>query len=427
MSEPVHTGRLSTLAAARVVARRDFTMILFSRSFIFFLLGPLFTMLIGAMAGGIGQSVQSQAMRSDLGIAMEARDVDRMLSARAQLDPVIGSSLPDFKVLKRLKPAEQFDPRAALKGQQGNLAAVVTGSPEAPVLTGPKPRIAAWQGKISLVAAKASGNGPETLPAVALTGVATSKADQRQSRLLTAQMGQIVLLLLTMLLAGMVMSNLVEEKANKVIEILAAAIPMDAVFYGKLFAMLGVSFVGICVWGSAGAAIAFWAGQDLPAYAAPAVGWPLFFGLGIVYFSMAYLLIGSVFLAIGAMAATVRDVQTLSLPATLLQLIVFFIASYAISRPGSAIELAISVFPLSSPFAMIARAAQDERLWIHGAALVWQALCVVLFVRAGAGLFRSRVMKSGPARSNARGWFTRRPELRISRSSAVDNKVSSAG
>jgi ABC-2 type transport system permease protein len=346
-------------------------------------------------------------MRSDLGIAMESRDIDRMVSARTALDPVVGNHLPRFKVLKRLEPGEPFDPRAALKGQKGNLAAVVTGTPEAPMLTGPKPRIAAWQGKISLVAARAVGSGPEILPAVALTGVASSKADQRQSRLITAQMGQIVLLLLTMLLAGMVMSNLVEEKANKVIEILAAAIPMDAVFYGKLFAMLGVSFVGICVWGSAGGAIALWSGQELPAYAAPAVGWPLFLALGLAYFTMAYLLIGSVFLAIGAMAATVRDVQTLSLPATLLQLIVFFIASYAISKPGGAIELAISVFPLSSPYAMLARAAQDERVWIHGAALAWQALCVVLFVRAGAGLFRSRVMKSGPARGS-RSWFARR-------------------
>jgi ABC-type Na+ efflux pump permease subunit len=39
-----------------------------------------------------------------------------------------------------------------------------------------------------------------------------------------------------------------KEKANKIIEILAAAIPMDAVFLGKLFAMLAVSMVGIAVW-----------------------------------------------------------------------------------------------------------------------------------------------------------------------------------
>ena len=41
------TGRLSTFAAALVVARRDFGAILFSRSFIFFLLGPLFPVIIG--------------------------------------------------------------------------------------------------------------------------------------------------------------------------------------------------------------------------------------------------------------------------------------------------------------------------------------------------------------------------------------------
>jgi hypothetical protein len=34
-----------------VIARRDFMAILWSRSFIFFLLGPLFPVLVGAMAG----------------------------------------------------------------------------------------------------------------------------------------------------------------------------------------------------------------------------------------------------------------------------------------------------------------------------------------------------------------------------------------
>jgi ABC-2 type transport system permease protein len=67
------------------------------------------------------------------------------------------------------------------------------------------------------------------------------------------------------------------------------------------------------------------------------------------------------------------------------------------ASPGSTIELAALVIPFSSPFAMLARAAQDERLWIHGAALAWQVLCVALFIRFGATLFRKRVMKSGPA------------------------------
>jgi ABC-2 type transport system permease protein len=402
------TGRLSTLRAAYVIARRDFTAILLSRSFIFFLLGPLFPLLVGGLAGGIGARVQESTGRPELGIAMQANDVDAMLKAREVLAPRTGKALPDFVVLERLQPGQAFDVQAALKGKDTNLAAIATGSPAAPVLTGPGDRIAAWEGPVSMVAAQALGNGPKAWPEVALTGTVTSKANQHRDRLNTAQAGQMLLLLLTMLLAGMVLSTLVEEKGNKIIEILAAAIPMDAVFLGKLFAMLGVSLVGVGVWTAAGLGLGLVVGPVLQGLAAPAVGWPLFLGLGVVYFSMGYLLIGSIFLAIGSMATTVREVQTLSMPATMLQLIVFFFASYAMSQPGSPIELAAMIVPFSSPFAMLARAAQDAALWPHLAAILWQALCVILLVRGGARLFRTRVMKSGSAgRTKKRRRFKR--------------------
>ncbi|MEQ8772408.1 MAG: ABC transporter permease, partial [Erythrobacter sp.] len=211
--------------------------------------------------------------------------------------------------------------------------------------------------------------------------------------------------------------NLVEEKANKIIEILAAAIPMDAVFMGKLFAMLGVSFVGISVWGMVGwglwslggDAVTAAMGSDPSDLPAPAVGWALFAALGIAYFAMAYLLLGALFLTIGAMANTVREVQTLSMPVTMMQLMVFFLAAYTITQPGSGLEIAALVFPLSSPFAMLARAALDGQLWVHAVALAWQGLCVLALVKAGSMLFRKRVMKSGGAgRGTRRRLFPRR-------------------
>ena len=80
------TGRLSTLAAAIVIARRDFGAILLNRSFIFFLLGPLFPLIVGIMAGGVGQKVQQSAERPELGIAMAAEDIAAMFAAREVLD-----------------------------------------------------------------------------------------------------------------------------------------------------------------------------------------------------------------------------------------------------------------------------------------------------------------------------------------------------
>ncbi len=384
--------RLSLFDAARVVARRDFHAILFSRAFFFFLLGPLFPILIGALAGGIGGQVQREATSNVVAVAMDGEDGAALMAARETLAGRIGYALPEFV------PVAGDAPPAEILARKGRgFAAVVSGTLAAPRLTAPAEQIERFAGPLALVAATADGSSPSTFPSIESDPVATSAAAARTDRIRTAQAGQLLLFLLMMLLAGMVLSNLVEEKANKVIEVLAAAIPMDAVFLGKLVAMLGVSLVGIAVWAGFGGAIAALAGERLPHLPEPALGWPLFILLGILYFALGYLLLGSLFLTIGGLASTVREVQTLSMPVTMMQLLVFFLAASAITRPGSPMELGAAVFPLSSPFAMLARAAQSEALWPHALALAWQGLCVILFVRIGAGIFRRRAMKSGRA------------------------------
>src|SRR3546814_18139189 len=68
-------------------------------------------------------------------------------------------------------------------------------------------------------------------------------------------------------------------------------------------------------------------------FPAPAVGWRVFAGLVVSYFAMAYMLLGSLFIGIVAQATTVREVQTLSMPVTMGQVMIFFLASYAVNRP----------------------------------------------------------------------------------------------
>jgi len=166
--------------------------------------------------------------------------------------------------------------------------------------------------------------------------------------------------------------------------------------------MLAVSMVGVMVWGSGYGVMVMFGARHIPFLVTPAVGWPLFLALGFAYFSMAYLLLGSMFLTIGGMANTVREVQTLSMPATMMQLIVFFLASFALARPGTWIEKFAEVFPISSPYAMLAHAAEHPSLMPHVLALGWQALCVVVMVRGGAALFRRNVMKSGSGKAPKR-------------------------
>jgi len=409
--------RLSTLEAAWVIARRDFLAVLFSRAFLFFLLGPLFPVIVGGLAGSIGGQVQREAVSSEVGLAMSAGDNAALLAASQRLAPQLGSAMPALRAVPEAAADPGFDARAFMEARRGNYAAIITGSLADPELVGTEGQLRRWQGPVSLLAGSALSAEPAALPPVSTLAVVTSAASERSTRIQTAQVAQMLLFLLTMLLAGMVLSNLVEEKANKIIEILAAAIPMDAVFMGKLFAMLGVSFVGIGVWGLAAwgmwsigsEAIIAATGFDLARLPAPAVGWPFFIALGVIYFAMAYLLLGALFLTIGAMANTVREVQTLSMPVTMMQLMVFFLAAYTIKQPGSGLELAAIAFPLSSPFAMLARAALDATLWTHAAALAWQALAVLALVKGGSLLFRKRVMKSGGAGRARKAWLQRTP------------------
>lgn len=404
-------GRLSLLRAAFVVARRDFTAILFSRAFIFFLLGPLFPVAVMALAGGVGAQVQSEAASANIGIAMMSDDVDAMLEARNDLSAQMGGAIPPMVELQRLHPGEEFDASAELQKSEGQLAAIVTGSLEQPHLTATEGRLDRWQGMIALVAAYADDADKLTYPQVATSAVASSAAARNSGRLHTAQGGQLLLFLLIMLLASMVLSNLVEEKGNKIIEVLAAAVPMDAVFLGKLFAMLAISVVGIGVWGSTASLVMSAAGMSLSDYAIPGVGWPAFFILFALYFGMGYLLLGAIFLTIGSQAKTVREVQTLSMPATMLQILVFFFASLTVTNAGGWLEYAGMAFPLSSPFVMVARAAMEESLWPHILALAWQVFWVAIFIRVGATMFRKRVMKSGPQGTKVGKGNGRKPGL----------------
>jgi ABC-2 type transport system permease protein len=385
------------IRAAFVIARRDFTAIIYSKAFIFFLLGPFFPVLVGIAAGSLGGQIAKEASQPVVGIAMARVDSEQMMAARLALSKTMGERyFTDMKIVGDAV-TDGRNPQEYLKTKADNLSVVVTGTLARPIVTGTARSVDRERPDIELLAGYARNPGALVLPTITPDIVAETANNDKQLRTVTAQGGQILVFFLTMLLAGMVLSNLVEEKANKIIEILAASIPMESVFLGKLFAMLGMALLGILVWTSVGfIGLQFIAGS-LPSYPTPAVGWPLFIGLCFTYFIMAYLMLGALFLGIGAMAATVREVQTISMPVTMAQLINFFFASYALTKTGEPIEQFAAIFPFSSPFAMIGRAALEPPLWHHGIAITGQLLFAILLLRIGVYLFKKNVMKSGSA------------------------------
>jgi ABC-2 type transport system permease protein len=386
------------IRAAFVIARRDFTAIIYSKAFIFFLLGPFFPILVGIAAGSLGGQIARESARPVVGLAMAQVDSEKMIAARDTLAVNMGERyFTEMKIVGNAAKDTTKNPQDFLKKKEDNLSVVVTGTLAKPVVTGTKRSVDRESPDIELLAAHAFNPGVVRLPQATPDIVAETANNDKQLRTVTAQGGQILVFFLTMLLAGMVLSNLVEEKSNKIIEILAASIPMESVFLGKLFAMLGMALLGIAVWTSVGLIGIAALGQNMPSFPTPAVGWPIFVTLCFTYFIMAYLMLGALFLGIGAMAATVREVQTISMPVTMAQLINFFFASYALTKTGQPIEVFASVFPFSSPFAMIGRAALEPTLWHHAVAIIGQIFFAILLLRVGVYLFKKNVMKSGSA------------------------------
>jgi len=385
------------LRSAFVIARRDFSATVLSKTFIFFLLAPLFPAAMGGLFGSIGARVATQTERPVIAVVAPREEFRRLSEARDQLADALG----DQALVKMVgySPAadEAAQEKSLLASRSPPVRAVLTGGLEHPHLVGSLGSDPATVGQLKLMIANARAGDAGEAPDLAVTEVRASPGSLSTDRVTTAWIAQAALFFLTLMLSTMVMSQLIEEKSNKVIEVIAAAMRIDAMFVGKLFAMLAASVLALLVWISAGALllqmVKHGGAASLPP---PAVGWPGFLALAVIYFAMNYLLFGAAFLMIGAQASTAREVQTMSLPVTFAQMLIFAFAATVINAPDSAQALAAAAFPLSSPMAMLARAAEQPQWWPHVVAILWQACWVALILRVGAQLFRKTVLKSGP-------------------------------
>ena len=391
--------------AAWVIARRDFVATVYSRSFILFLLVPLIIFGAAFLVGLAKEENGRGDSQPVVAVVADGATAQALADARARL--VAGTSERIFPILRAVPPAENVRVQAGrlLADEEGGYSAVLGGTLDRPVLTGPTKIDESVGNRLRLVIDEARRTaaldraGIASAPAPVERVVTAQAAGNLQMiRRNIAQGAQTLIFMVTVLLATLLLSNLAEEKTNKVIEVLAAAVPLDAVFLGKLIAMLGISLVGLFLWGGIlGLAYAFvqvlqdW--MTLPEVA-PALGWPVFGILLLIYYSANYMLLGALFLGIGGQASNIREIQTLSMPVTLLQVFVFLLAMTGVSRDGGALLWTAYILPFSSPLAMVAHGAKYETLWPHVVALAWQAVWIVLIIRISSRMFRLTVLKS---------------------------------
>ncbi len=393
------------------IARRDFIATVFTPIFLLFLFAPAIMGSFSAIGGITAASMADGAKDKARIIAIvDADDTRAMTQADTRLRGVFRpeGGPPGLTTMAPARnPATQA--RAAFDTKVYDASAVLYGPLDRPTIlySGGDQRSADYLSVLAQATLSDRRLGAAT-PTVTATKTAivrrsASSGGQHQ----TAMFAVFGIFFLTLFLAGQVVGTMAEERNNKVIEVLAAAVPLESVFFGKLLGMFGVALLFVGFWGT----IVTQVGALMPpamaaglAELTPAVGAGPFALLFLVYFSMAYLLMGSVFLGVGAQASTMREIQMLSLPITILQVAMFGLASAGAARPDSWVAVVAEVFPLSSPFAMAGRAADSPALWPHLLALAWQVMWVAIFITVGARLFRRGVLQSGSAKAS---WLTR--------------------
>lgn len=396
---------MSLFDAAWVIARRDFVAQVYSRSFILFLLAPVLMFGVSFLVVGATEQTERSSNQPVVALVTDGATADALREARADL--VARTSEFAFPAFRPVDPAEnvRVQARALLADEHKSYSAVLSGTLDRLVLTGPE-RVDEFVGeRVQLVVEQArrtaalEAAGARVRGAPIVRDVTANAAGNLQMlRRLLAKAGQMMIFMATILLATLSLSTMVEEKSNKIIEVLAAAVPLDAIFLGKLVAMLGVSMVGIVVWaGMAGLAYTYFGmatdWMQLPEVS-PAIGWPLWLALLLVYYASNFMVMGALLLGIGGQATTMREIQTLSMPIVLMQMMFWMLATTAVGAGSGALVWAAYIIPFSSALAMVSHGAQYDSLWPHLLALAWQALWVVLIIRMSTRLFRTTVLKS---------------------------------
>ncbi|MBM3151945.1 MAG: ABC transporter permease [Chloroflexi bacterium] len=218
----------------------------------------------------------------------------------------------------------------------------------------------------------------------------------------------IVTLLFYMLIissASLLLGSISKEKENRVMEVLLTSVTPRQLLTGKI---LGLGIVGLAqtvIWLGMGYTLMNLSGRTFDL--AVNIGLPAsFLAWGLVFFLLGYAVYASLMAGLGALAPNLREATQATFVVMLpLMIPLFFSSSVFAEDPHGPIATTLSIFPLTSPVAMMARLASGGVTWWQPwLAVLLLAGTAVLIVRAVAGMFRAQALLAGQGFS-VKGYF----------------------
>lgn len=158
----------------------------------------------------------------------------------------------------------------------------------------------------------------------------------------------LLMYLAVMLSSGPAMQNVVEEKMQRIAEVLLGSVGPFDLMMGKLLGLTAVSLTISFVY------------LSLTYGAAYAIGLAEFLPMGVLFWFLLYqilalMMFGSLSLAIGAAATDIKGTQPFLLPLGFLAMFPLFFFVPILQDPNSAFATGLSFFPLATPILMVTR------------------------------------------------------------------------
>jgi ABC-2 type transport system permease protein len=199
----------------------------------------------------------------------------------------------------------------------------------------------------------------------------------------------------------MLLNNTIEEKSNRIAEVLLSSVTPGEIMMGKLLGIAGIGLTMVGAWlttvfvaarlylGSGGA------GAD---FIGPAVDAVMASGLVPIFllcFVLGYLIYAGLFLTIGALCNDLKEAQNAQGPLMLIMMVPLFTMMFVNRDPHGTVATILTWIPLYTPFTMMNRAAADPPLLeLIGATLLMLATAGLLLWSAGR-IFRIGILRAG--------------------------------
>jgi ABC-2 type transport system permease protein len=216
----------------------------------------------------------------------------------------------------------------------------------------------------------------------------------------------LVMLMFMVVLIGAIpmMQGVIEEKQQRIAEVLLASVRPFELMAGKLIGMTAISFTLFGIYGIGGVWMARHSNYQIGAYVTPSLlCWFLLFQI------LAVLMFGSMYIAIGASCSDMKEAQSLLLPINLLIILPLMLAANVIQHPGGSLARWASFFPTAAPMLTIARIAALPTLplWEKLGPAAITVLATLLFVWAAGRIFRVGLMAGQSSLLKMMGWIVR--------------------